>query len=255
MGIVRPVAGRGLSSWYSIRRRHPAEYPTYGTLTATTATRGRRSLGTRVLICDDHPLFRGGLAAAIDAEDDLEVVAQVGTVGELRVAVAAVAPDLVLLDVDLPDGSGLDAVSEVSAATAVVVISAHDEPAMVRRAMHEGALGWIRKDTEPTELLRLVRRGAEGRTALTGEMALRVAESLRRDPDERAFDEALATLSPRQREVLALVADGRTNREIATELCISEGTVKNYVTRILEVTGAADRTKLAVLVVRHEMGR
>lgn len=212
-------------------------------------------MATRVLICDDHPLFRGGLAAAIDEQSDLEVIGHVGTIAELRDVLPRARPDLVLLDIDLPDGSGLDVVAEVATAASVVMISAHDDPGLVRRAMQEGALGYIRKDTEPVDLLRLVRRGAEGRTALTGDMAVRVAESLRRDPDDRAFDAAIASLSPRQREVAALVAEGRTNREIADALFISEGTVKNYVTRILDATGATDRTKLAVLLVRHEMAR
>ncbi|MFN8041229.1 MAG: response regulator transcription factor [Acidimicrobiales bacterium] len=212
-------------------------------------------MATRILVCDDHPVFRGGLAAALEAEDDLEVVGEVGSIAELREGLAAGSPDLVLLDVDLPDGSGDTVVAEVAGQAHVVMLSAHDQPNLVRRAMQDGAVGYIRKDAEPTELLRLVRRAAEGKTALSGDMALRLADSLRRDPDERAFDEALASLSPRQREVVALIADGRSNREIADELCISEGTVKNYVTRILEVMGVADRTKLAVLLVRHEMRR
>jgi len=210
-------------------------------------------MATRILVCDDHPVFRGGLAAALEAEDDLEVVGEVGSIAELRAGLAAGSADLVLLDVDLPDGSGDTVVAEVAGHAHVVMLSAHDQPNLVRRAMQDGAVGYIRKDAEPTELLRLVRRAAEGKTALSGDMALRLADSLRRDPDERAFDEALASLSPRQREVVALIADGRSNREIADELCISEGTVKNYVTRILEVMGVADRTKLAVLLVRHEM--
>lgn len=213
-------------------------------------------MATRVLICDDHPVFRDGLAAAVDDEADFEVVARLGSLTELQdVLGGEPLPDLVLLDIELPDGSGLDAVAEVAGRTTVVMMSAHDAPELIRRAMADGALGYIRKDTEPLELLRLLRRAVEGKTALSGEMALRVAESLRRDPDRRAFDEALASLSPRQREVVALIADGRTNREIAETLHISEGTVKNYVTRILEVTGIPDRTKLAVLVVRHEMAR
>lgn len=212
-------------------------------------------MATRILVCDDHPVFRGGLAAALEAEDDLEVVGEVGSIAELRAGLATGSADLVLLDVDLPDGSGDTVVAEVAGHAHVVMLSAHDQPNLVRRAMQDGAVGFIRKDAEPTELLRLVRRAAEGKTALSGDMALRLADSLRRDPDERAFDEALASLSPRQREVVALIADGRSNREIADELCISEGTVKNYVTRVLEVMGVADRTKLAVLLVRHEMRR
>lgn len=210
---------------------------------------------TRIFICDDHPVFRGGLAAALADEPDFEIVGQVGSLGALRGALADARPDLILLDIDLPDGSGLDAVVEAAAVASVVMISAHDEPSLIRRAMQDGAVGYIRKDTDPLELLRLIRRGAEGKTALSGEMALRVAESLRRDPDERAFEETLASLSPRQREVVALIADGKSNREIADALCISEGTVKNYVTRILEAAGVTDRTKLAVLLVRHEMTR
>jgi RNA polymerase sigma factor (sigma-70 family) len=209
----------------------------------------------RVLICDDHPMFRGGLAAALAAEDDLEVVGEVGTLADLLDVLAGTPPDLVLLDVDLPDGSGAEAVAQVAARAAVVMISAHDQPELVRRCMQGGALGYIRKDAEPLELLRLVRRAVDGKTALSGDMALRVAESLRRDPDERAFDEGMAALSPRQREVVALIAEGHSNREIADALCISEGTVKNYVTRILEVMGVTDRTKLAVLLVRSQMQR
>lgn len=212
-------------------------------------------MGTRILVCDDHPVFRGGLAVALEAEGDFEIVGQVGSIAELRVALAEVRADLVLLDVDLPDGLGIDVVGEVLGSAAVVMISAHDDPNLVRRAIQEGALGYIRKDADPLELLRLVRRAAEGKTALSGDMAVRVAESLRRDPDEQAFDEAMSSLSPRQREVVALVADGKSNREVAEALCISEGTVKNYVTKILETMGVSDRTKLAILLVRHQMTR
>lgn len=210
-------------------------------------------MAARVVICDDHPVFRGGLAAALESEPDLEVVGQAGSLDELRSLLPGVGAELVLLDVDLPDGSGADAVAEVATRVPVVMLSAHDQPELVRRCMQSGALGYIRKDADPLELLRLVRRAVEGKTALSGEMALRVAESLRRDPDAVAFDDAMARLSPRQREVVAMIAEGRTNREIADALFLSEGTVKNHVTRILEVMGVSDRTKLAVLLVRSQM--
>jgi len=216
-------------------------------------------MATRVLICDDHPVFRGGLAAALTEEPDFELAGEVGTLAELREWMArpgaGARADLVLLDIDLPDGSGLDAVAEVAPLAPVIMISAHDEPNLIRRAMQDGAVGYIRKDTEPLDLLRLIRRGAEGKTALSGDMALRMADSLRRDPEEKAFDDAIASLSPRQREVIALIADGKSNREIADNLCIGEGTVKNYVTKILEVVGVTDRTKLAILLVRRQMAR
>jgi len=222
---------------------------------------------TWVLICDDHPLFRGGLAAALADEPGLALAGEVGSLAELRARLAAgdrldggeagagERIDLVLLDVDLPDGNGLDVVAEVAARAPVIVLSAYDDPHLVRRALEDGALGHIRKDAEPLDLLRLVRRGAAGKTVLSGDMALRLATSLRRGPDARAFEDGVASLTPRQRQVLALIAEGRTNREIAGRLHLSEGTVKNYVTRILDVAGVGDRTKLALLAVRHERAR
>jgi DNA-binding NarL/FixJ family response regulator len=212
-------------------------------------------MATRVLICDDHPVFRQGLSAALSAEDDFVTVGQAGSIAELRNALARVETDLVLLDIDLPDGTGLDVVAEIAGRSPVVILSAHDSPAFVRRALQDGAIGFIRKDAEPVDLLRLLRRAADGRTAMTGELATRVAASLRPDRPGRPVEAAVASLTPRQREVVALIAEGRSNREIAEALYLSEGTVKNYVTRILDAVGVTDRTKLAVLVVRQSMAR
>jgi RNA polymerase sigma factor (sigma-70 family) len=210
---------------------------------------------TRIVVCDDHPMFRTGLVAALGEESDLQLVGEAGSLAQLRglLAEGGVETDLVLLDVELPDGNAATAVAELAARAAVVMISAHDDPVLVRRALQDGALGYIRKDAEPEEVLRLVRRAASGKTALSGDMALRVAESLRRGPDRPVFVRSLEALSPRLREVVALIAEGRTNREIADRLCISEGTVKNYVTRILEALDVTDRTKLAILLVRHQL--
>ena len=210
-------------------------------------------MAIRIIVCDDHPVFRAGLVAALAVEPDLDLVGEAGTLTELRACVARTPADLVLLDVELPDGPAIDAVAEIVAEAAVVMISAHDHADLVRRALRDGALGYIRKDAEPAEVLRLVRRAAEGKTALSADTALRLAESLRDRRDKATVEQAIASLSPRQREVVALVADGHTNREIAARLFLSEGTVKNHVTRILEVLGVPDRTKLAVLVVRHQM--
>jgi RNA polymerase sigma factor (sigma-70 family) len=212
-------------------------------------------MATRIIVCDDHPMFRGGLVAALAEERDIELAGEAGSLAELRQLLDATttATDLILLDIELPDGTATGAIGELAARAGVVVISAHDDPVLVRHALQAGALGYIRKDAEPDEVLRLVRRAATGKTALSGEMALRVAESLRRDPDRPSFARSLDALPPRQREVVALIAEGRSNREIADRLCISEGTVKNYVTKILEAVDVTDRTKLAILLVRHQM--
>ena len=210
-------------------------------------------MATRIIVCDDHPMFRGGLVAALAEERDVELAGEAGSLAELRRLLEGTTTDLILLDIELPDGTTTGSIGELAARAGVVVISAHDDPVLVRHALQAGALGYIRKDTEPDEVLRLVRRAAEGKTALSGEMALRVAESLRRDPDRPSFARSLDALPPRQREVVALIAEGRSNREIADRLCISEGTVKNYVTKILEAVDVTDRTKLAILLVRHQM--
>lgn len=204
-----------------------------------------------VVICDDHPLFREGLATALADTDAFDVIGEAGTLGELTALVDRRAPDLILLDVDLPDGSGVDAVRTLAPTAKVLVVSAHDDVALVVGAMRDGAIGFVRKDADPAELLRLVGRAAAGQTALNGEMALRVAESLR-SPDSPTSPQ-IGDLSPRQREVARLVADGLTNREIADAMCLSEGTVKNHVTRILDHANVPDRTKLAVLVARGRL--
>jgi RNA polymerase sigma factor (sigma-70 family) len=159
----------------------------------------------------------------------------------------------VLLDVELSDGPAVDAVAEVTGETSVVITSANDHADLVRRALRDGALGYIRKDAEPAEVLRLVRRAAEGRTALSADMALRLAESLRLQRDRATMEQGLASFTPRQREVVVLIAEGRTSREIADLLDLSEGTVRNHVTRVLQALGVPDRATLADLVVRHPM--
>jgi two-component system, NarL family, response regulator DevR len=209
-------------------------------------------MAIRIIVCDHHAAFRAGLVAALAQERDLDVVGEAGSLAELRRHLARTGADLVLLDVEMPDGSAVDAVAEVAGGTSVVMISAHDHADLVRRALRDGALGYIRKDAEPAEVLRLVRRAAEGKTALSADMALRLAESLRLQRDRATVEPALASLTPRQREVVALIAEGRTNREIAERLYLSEGTVRNHVTRVLETLGVPDRAKLAVLLVRHQ---
>lgn len=212
-------------------------------------------MASGIVVCDDHPMFRRGIVAALAEEPGLVLTGEAGTLAELRALLRDHVTDLVLLDVELPDGSAVAAVAELVGHARVVMISAHDDPVLVRQALQAGATGYIRKDAEPPEVLRLIRRALEGKTALSGDMALRVAESLRRDrdPDRPALARRLELLSPRQREVVALIAEGHTNREIAGRLHISEGTVKNYVTRILEALDVADRTKLAILLVRHQL--
>lgn len=209
-------------------------------------------MAIRIIVCDDHPVFRAGLVTALAQERDIDVVGQAASLSELRRRLARAGADLVLLDVEQADGPAAAAVSDVAEEAAVVVISADDDAELVRRSLRDGALGYIRKDAEPAEVLRLVRRAAEGKTALSADMALRLAESLRLQRDRATVEQALASLTPRQREVVSLIAEGRTNREIAERLYVSEGTVRNHVARVVEALGVPDRTELAGLLERHQ---
>jgi DNA-binding NarL/FixJ family response regulator len=205
----------------------------------------------RVAICDDHPIFRAGLRDLLRSATDFELVFEAGTLAELLAMPPEVRVDVLLVDVGLPDGSGLDAVGPFANRARVLVLSAHDEPATLRRAFEQGAIGFLLKDAPAPEVIASVRRAASGNTVLTASHALSVARALRDDTDRGRFLRAVESLSARQREVLALLAEGKSNREIGGSLFVSEGTVKNHVSQILRVLDVPDRTRLALLVSRY----
>jgi len=143
--------------------------------------RGRGSMASRIVLCDHDASFRGRLVAALEdeGEGDLELVGDVTRVAELQPLLATCPADVVVLDIDGDDGR-LGVLVDVAAETNVVVVSGCDEPALVQRVLQAGALGCLRRDTASDEMLRMLRRALDGMTAVTGEHALRVAESLRR---------------------------------------------------------------------------
>jgi DNA-binding NarL/FixJ family response regulator len=202
-------------------------------------------------ICDDHPVFRAGLRTLIAEAGDLAVAFECGSVRELRERISDVPVDLLLLDVALPDGSGVDEVAECVRWTRVLLLSATADVHAVRRALAAGATGFVRKDVSADELLRSIRRAAAGQRVLASELAMSLAAAGRGDADVATFRSRLLALTPRQREVLTLLAEGRTNRAIAEAMRLSEGTVKNHVTQILDALGVEDRTRLAVLIARY----
>ncbi len=210
----------------------------------------------RIGICDDHPVFRAGVAALVGDEDDLLVAFEASNAAELLArlgdapsAAAEARIDVLILDFDLPDRHGLELIRAASARCRVLVLSAFDDPQMIRAALERGATGFVRKDAPPRTLLRAIHDAAKGRTVLGAELAVRVAGAMRdRTPD---LSSRLESLTERQREVVALLADGHSNREIATALFVTEGTVKNHVSQILQLLDVPDRTRLAVLLARR----
>jgi DNA-binding NarL/FixJ family response regulator len=199
----------------------------------------------RVLIIDDHPVVRQGLAALLSVQDDIVVVGEAsdGPAGLALAESESVKPDVVLLDLKLPGMDGVEVLSKLPSEPRVLILTSATEPAWADRAMKAGASGVVYKDIDPDALVRAIRSVHDGNVLL----AARAAGSLR----ERGPYGSLDSLTPREREVLVMIADGRSNREIARGLNVSEKTVKAHVSSVLAKLGVQDRTQAAVFAVRH----
>ena len=207
----------------------------------------------RIAICDDHPVFRAGIASVLATQPDLEVSVDAGTVSELMAKLDQQFVDVVLLDMELRESSGLSALPSLARISRVLILSAFADPGRVKKAMELGAMGYVLKDASPVELFHCIRDVAAGRTVLAVDLASEVARSLRREVDEADFRRRLETLTARQRQVLTLLTEGKSAREIAGLLYVSDGTAKNHVTRILQALEVSDRAKLVHLWTRYRM--
>jgi DNA-binding NarL/FixJ family response regulator len=205
----------------------------------------------RVVVADDQQLIRAGFRALLAAEPDIEVVGEAATGTEAVALAVATRPDVVLMDIRMPDGDGLWATRQIVQnpdleGCHVVVVTTFELDEYVAEAIRAGASGFLVKDTEPVELIRSVRVAAAGDALLspgvTKRLFERIASGLRPADDPTAF----AGLTDREREVLTLVAHGLTNDEIAERLFLSPLTAKTHVSRILNKLGARDRVQLVV---------
>jgi DNA-binding NarL/FixJ family response regulator len=189
----------------------------------------------RVLLVDDHPVVREGLRGMLATADDLRVVAEAGGAAEAVAAVRAHAPDVVLMDLRMPGGDGVEATARVLAqhpSVRVVVLTTYETDADILRAVEAGAAGYLLKDVSRAELAQAIRAAARGETVLAPSVAAKLVSRMR-SPVE---------LSRREIEVLRLVARGRTNAEIGRELLISEARVKTHLLRVFGKLGVSDRT-------------
>lgn len=206
----------------------------------------------RVVIADDHRVVRDGLCYLLGQEPDVEVVGEAGDGRQAVSVVTATRPDVLLLDLYMPDQDGhavLAALQEVSYSPAVVVLtSATGEEALVR-AMQGGATSFLLKTAPAEQVIAAVREAAAGTASLTPELLTRLTRAFRRP----APPDPLQPLSPREREVLRLIAQGRSNRQIARDLGIGEQTVKTHVSSILTKLGLQDRVQAAIFAIRHEL--
>jgi DNA-binding NarL/FixJ family response regulator len=214
----------------------------------------------RVLLADDQALVRAGFSALLDAQEDIEVVGEAAD-GEEAVHLARLhAPDVVLMDIRMPGVDGLEATRTIVAdqtldAVRIVILTTFDLDEYVFEALRVGASGFLVKSTEPAELVHAVRAVAAGDALLSPSVTKRlVAEFAARSKEPRPAAE-LDALTDREREVMALVAEGLSNDEIAARLVVSPATAKTHVSRAMVKLGARDRAQLVVLAYESGLAR
>ncbi|WP_426592920.1 response regulator [Cellulomonas sp. McL0617] len=211
----------------------------------------------RVLLADDQALVRGGFRALIDAETDLSVVGEASTGDEAVWLATELLPDVVLMDIRMPGSDGLTATRRIvedprAGGVRVVVVTTFELDEYVAEAIRAGASGFLVKDTEPADLLRAVRVVAAGDALLSPTVTRRLLATVARATREVVEAPGLGDLTPREREVLALVAEGLSNDEIGARMFLSPLTVKTHVLRAMAKVGARDRAQL--VVIAYESG-
>ncbi|HET6625782.1 MAG TPA: response regulator transcription factor [Nocardioidaceae bacterium] len=201
----------------------------------------------RVFLLDDHEVVRRGLHDLLESEGDIEIVGESGSVKEAIARIPALRPDVAVLDGRLPDGSGIDVCREVRSidpSIKALILTSYDDDEALFAAILAGAAGYVLKQIGGNDLIDGVRRVAAGQSLLDPALTARVLERVRKGP---AAHEELAALTEQERKILALIAEGLTNRQIGERMFLAEKTVKNYVSSILSKLGLERRTQAAVL--------
>ncbi|MQA06130.1 MAG: response regulator [Streptosporangiales bacterium] len=204
----------------------------------------------RVLVVDDHPVVRQGLRMFLDLQDDIEVVGEAADGAAAIDAVSELGPDVVLLDLKMPGVDGVETLRmlrERDETPKVLVVTSFTDPSAVVPAIRAGAAGYVYKDVAPEALAAGIRSVHAGHSLLAPEVTALLAAGEERDP-------GLSVLTAREREVLAELARGRSNREIARAFRLAEKTVKTHVSNVLMKLGVADRTQAALYAQRHGLG-
>ncbi len=197
----------------------------------------------RVLCVDDHPIVREGMAAIINLQPDMALAGAAATGGEALEQFIELRPDVALVDLQLPDMSGFDLIKKIKAKSPnarIIVLSSHEGDVDIQRAMEAGAQGYVAKGLVREELLETIRSVHAGKRRLPAAVAQKLAEHMADEP-----------ISPRELEVLSLMAGGKRNKEIAGELTIAEDTVKMHVRNILSKLQVNDRTEAVTIALRR----
>lgn len=210
----------------------------------------------RVFLLDDHEVVRRGLTDLLDSEPDISVVGDAGTVEHALARGPALRPHVAVLDVRLPDGDGITVCRELRTQMpelACLMLTSFDDEDALLDAIMAGASGYVLKQIRGSDLVSAVRTVASGQSMLDPATTARLMRSLRADPAENpGVSPELASLSPRERDILALIGEGLTNREIGKKLYLSEKTVKNHISRLLAKLGVQRRVQAAVIASQVE---
>jgi DNA-binding NarL/FixJ family response regulator len=208
--------------------------------------------GIRVFFLDDHEVVRRGLMDLVALEPDMEVVGEASTAAEALERLAVTIPDVAVLDVRLPDGSGVEVCRDIRAAHPAIqclMLTSYADDEALFAAIMAGASGYVLKDIKGNDLVEAIRTIASGKSLLDPSMTQRVMERLRAP---RESDDRLASLTDQERRILDLIGEGLTNRQIGEQMFLAEKTVKNYVSSLLAKLGMERRTQAAAFVARRQ---
>lgn len=197
----------------------------------------------RLLLVDDHEVVRAGLRALLRKADDIEIVGDAGTMADALVAAARLRPDVILMDLRLPDGSGIEACREILSNlpdTSVLILTSYPDEQAVMSTIMAGAAGYLLKDISHQALARAIRDAAAGKPILDSKVMHRVARKMQK----------MSELSPQELRILPLVVEGKTNKEIAAALSLSDKTVKNYLSNAFQKLNVSRRTQAATMFVQ-----
>jgi len=211
----------------------------------------------RLLVVDDHEVVRQGLVALLDRREGFQVVAGAGTVAEAIDQARRFVPDIVIMDVRLPDGSGIEACREIRAelpATRVIMLTSYPDEEAVLSAIVAGAAGYLLKQIRARDLVAALEAVGRGESLLDPAVTEKVLERVRKIATGGASDE-ISMLTAQEQKILMLVAEGMTNKEIAADVFLSDKTVKNYVSSILSKLNLERRAQAAAFVAKHRVGR
>ena len=206
----------------------------------------------RILIADDHPVVREGLRSMLFTVEDMQVVGEASSGAEAVSQARALQPEVVLLDVRMPDGTGLNVLDQIKAAspsTSVIVVTMHDNPDYISRAIRSGAAGYVLKDVSRQDLLTAIRTVVQPSVASTPVLLSKSQRAVVGASQVSTSDD-VPSLSPVERELLLLMAEGLNNKEIGEQLRCSLGTVKNYLQHIFSTLRVSDRTRAVVEAIR-----